>query len=350
MNCYYPLPEWYPQSATLLVWPHDYTDWSTMLDGINLTYVNLFKAIIKYQKVIVAYYNEEHKAEIIDLFQQHQCDLQQVIFIGIETNDTWVRDYGPQILYGATGFQYVDYEFNAWGEQYPCRLDNLFAEEFYSLIDNQRCEYYRSPIVIEGGNLEFNSQAHLLTNLACIKRNIPNLTLTNEAIINKLSEEFSVKHVLPIDVPPLKGDDTGGHIDTLARFTDDDTIVFSSTQDENNPNHACLMLLKSQLSALRNKHGKPYKLIPIPLPKNTLFDEDDNYLPANYVNFIFVNNAVIVPLHHDEHDQIAIDRLARACPNRKIIGVYANTLLQQFGSLHCATLHIPEKVLKEGIQ
>ena len=87
MNCYYPLPEWYPQSATLLVWPHDYTDWSTMLDGINLTYVNLVKAIIKYQKVIVAYYNEEHKAEIIDLFQQHQCDLQQVIFIGIETND-----------------------------------------------------------------------------------------------------------------------------------------------------------------------------------------------------------------------------------------------------------------------
>jgi len=350
VNSYYPLPEWYPQSATVIVWPHRYSDWSHMLDDINRTYVTLTKAIIKFQHVIVVYFNAEHKTAIIKLCQEHECDTQQLTFIGIETNDTWVRDYGPQILYGSTGYQYIDYEFNAWGEQYPCRLDNLFAEAFYDYIDAQRCEYYRTPLVIEGGNLEFDSQANLLTNIACIKRNNPNLSLTNEDIIEKLSYEFSLQRVLTIDVPPLKGDDTGGHIDTLARFTDDDTIVFSSTEDEHNPNHACLMLLKNQLSALRNKYGKPYKLIPIPLPKKILLNEDDDYLPASYVNFLFINNAVIVPLHHDKHDQIAIDRLAQACPKRKIIGVNADTLLQQFGSLHCATLHIPENILRENIR
>ena len=247
MNDYYPLPEWYPQYATIVVWPHRYSDWSHMLDEINLTYISLVKAISEYQRVVVIYFNDEHKTAIIKQCNEHQCNMPQLCFIQIETNDTWVRDYGPQILFGATGHQYIDYEFNAWGEQYPCRLDNLFAEQFFNYIDEQRCEYYRTPMVIEGGNLEFDSQANVLTNVACIKRNNPNLSLKTEQIIEKLMAEFSLKHVLTIDVPPLKGDDTGGHIDTLARFVSDDTIVFSSTDDFDHPNHSCLLLLRDQL-------------------------------------------------------------------------------------------------------
>jgi len=321
-----------------------------MLEEINFTYISLVKAISEYQRVVVICFNDEHKTAIIKLCYEHQCNMPQLCFIQIETNDTWVRDYGPQILYGATGHQYIDYEFNAWGEQYPCRLDNLFAEQFFNYIDEQRCEYYRTPMVIEGGNLEFDSQANVLTNVACIKRNNPNLSLKTEQIIEKLMAEFSLKHVLTIDVPPLKGDDTGGHIDTLARFVSDDTIVFSSTDDLDHPNHSCLLLLRDQLKALRNKQGKPYNLISIPLPKKVFLNDDDDYLPASYVNFLFINNAVIVPLHQDDSDQTALDRMSLACPNRKVIGICANTMIQQFGSLHCATLHLPENVLRENIE
>ncbi len=349
MNNFYPLPEWYPQSATVIVWPHRYSDWSHMLDDIQQTYVALIKAITRYQPVIVVYFNDAHKAAIIQLCVDNQCDMQCLSFVAIETNDTWIRDYGPQILLGATGHQYIDCEFNAWGEQYPWRLDNLFAEQFYEYLNTQRCEYHRIPLVIEGGNLEFDSQANLLTNLACIRLNNPNFSLSDEAIIENLRDLYSLKQVLSIDVPALKGDDTGGHIDTLARFVNDDTIVYSSTDDADNPNHSCLLLLKDQLMTLKNKQGKAYQLIPIPLPKTVFLNGDDDYLPASYVNFLFINHAIIVPLHQDEHDQVAIDRLSQACPERKIIGVNANTLVQQFGSLHCATLHLPENILRDTI-
>lgn len=321
-----------------------------MLDEINLTYLELTSAIIQQQHVIVIVFNDEYKAAITKLCMQNDCDMQRITFISIETNDTWVRDYGPQVLYGPTGYLYMDCEFNAWGEQYAYRLDNIFAEKFFNSIDDKRCEYYRTPMVIEGGNLEFDSQANLLTNIACIKRNNPNSSLSNIEIIEKLRYEFSVQRVLTVDVPSLKGDDTGGHIDTLARFVNDNTIVYSSTDDLDNPNHSCLLLLKDQLHALRNKQGKPYNLHSIPLPKTVFLNDEEEYLPASYVNFLFINDAIIVPSHEDEHDQVAIDRLTQVCPERKVIGVNANTMIQQFGSLHCASLHIPENILKEELQ
>ena len=349
VNNFYPLPEWYPQDATLLVWPHRYSDWSHMLDEISQTYLSLTQTITQYQRVIIIYFNDEHKQYITKLCSEYGCNMEKLVFITIETNDTWVRDYGPQILFGDTGYQYIDFEFNAWGEQYPCRLDNLFAENFFHYINEQHCEYYRTPFVIEGGNLEFDSQANLLTNIACIRENNPYLTLRDDDIIKKLTYEFSAKHVLTIDVPPLKGDDTGGHIDTLARFINDETIVFSYTYDENNPNQECLLLLEEQLKTLKNQHGRHYSLFPIALPKQVFLNEDDDYLPASYVNFVFINNAVIVPLYKDEHDQLALDSFTKLCPEKNIIGIEANYLLEQFGSLHCATLHIPENVLREDI-
>lgn len=349
MNNYYPLPEWHPQSATVIVWPHRYSDWSHMLDEINITYLALTKAITKYQPVIIIHFNNEHKIAITKLCQQGECNTQRISFLPIETNDTWIRDYGPQILLGAASFQYIDCEFNAWGEKYPCRLDNLFTEKLFTRLNSPRCEYYRTPLVIEGGNLEFDSQANLLTNIACIKRNNPNQSLSSESITSELRTIFSLKRVFTVDVPALKGDDTGGHIDTLARFVNDETIVFSSTDDPDNPNHSCLLLLKDQLKTLRNKHRKSYKLIPIPLPKRIFLNDNNDYLPTSYVNFLFINHAIIVPLHQDEHDEIAIDRLKQACPQRKIIGVNANTLIQQFGSLHCATLHLPENILRGNV-
>ncbi len=348
MNNFYPLPEWHPQSATILVWPHRYSDWESTLGDVCHTYLALIKAITAFQAVVIIYYDHQHEAFIKKQCMDSNCDMQQLTFIQIETNDTWVRDYGPQILLGNSNYQYLDFEFNAWGEQYPCRLDNLFAETLFNHVDEDRCEYYRSSLVIEGGNLEFDSSACLLTNIASIKRNNPNLQLTDEDLIEKIKFELSLRRVLTVDVPPLGGDDTGGHIDTLARFIDDNTIAYAATSDSDNPNFSCLALLQAQLETLKTRSGEAYKLVPIPMPNKIFLNSEDEYLPASYINFIFVNSGMIIPLYDDKHDKLALSIYAKACPDRKVIGVHANELIKQFGSIHCATLHIPEKVFHES--
>lgn len=348
MNNYYPLPEWYPQDATILVWPHRYTDWSNSLDEISNTYLDITKVICKYQPVLIICFDHDHNASISKLCSDYGCDMPQIIFIEIETNDTWVRDYGPQLLLGNQDYQYLDLEFNAWSEQYPYHLDNLFAESFFDIVDQDHCEYYRAPIVIEGGNLEFDSNATLLTNITCLKRNNPKLAITTDELEEKLKQELSVKRILGVEVPPLCGDDTGGHIDTLARFINNKTIVYAATSNGADPNYSSLSLLKIQLETMTTGKGEPYELIPVLMPKDIALGDQEEYAPASYINFVFINGALLVPLYGDEHDNSALELFAKACPDRKIIGIHANELLKQFGSLHCATLHIPEKVLHES--
>jgi agmatine deiminase len=60
------------------------------------------------------------------------------------------------------------------------------------------------------------------------------------------------------------------------------------------------------------------------------------------VNFCFINEAVLVPQYDDEKDADAIQLLQQQLPMKKVIGINALALIEQFGSLHCATLHLPK--------
>ncbi len=350
MNNYHPFPEWRTQGATILVWPHRYSDWTNMLNEVSACYLEMTHTISQVQNVIIIYFNQEHKLHINKLCNKYGCNMQQIIMIKVKTNDTWVRDFGPQLLLDEKEYQYLDLEFNAWGEQYVYHLDNLFSEALFKAAASRQCLYRRTPLIIEGGNLEFDSSATLLTNIACIKRNMKKENINNNELIDSIKYELSVKRVLTVDVPPLSGDDTGGHIDTLARFIDDDSIIYAACHDSDNPNYSCLLLLLAQLRTLTTKQGNPYRLIPLPLPKKLIKLDKDKFAPASYVNFVLINRGILIPMYDDEHDQLALDIFTSAYPDRKIIGINAIPLLKQSGSLHCATLHVPENVINSRIQ
>jgi agmatine deiminase len=52
-----------------------------------------------------------------------------------------------------------------------------------------------------------------------------------------------------------------------------------------------------------------------------------------------------VPVHDDPADAIALERLTGAFPDRQIIPVNCLALIQQYGSLHCATMQLPAGIL-----
>ena len=348
MKNFYPVPEWYPQDTAILVWPHRYTDWASTLESIEHTYLVIAKAIAANQSLLIIHFDHQHKELIRDQCTKFGCNLKTISFQEIETNDTWVRDYGPLFLLGNKSYQYLDFEFNAWGEQYPHRQDNLFAETLFNCIDTNQYEYCRLPLVLEGGNVDFDDNATLLTNLLCIHKNNLKSKLDSEELITILKEVLSVKKVLGLQVPALAGDDTGGHIDTLARFINNEVIAYASTSNPQDPNFECLNALYAQLTQLTTRKGAPYKLLPFPMPKNRILGMDGEILPASYLNFSFINGALLVPLYNDDNDAVALFEFRKACPDREIIGIDAGELIKQFGSLHCATSHIPAQVPNES--
>jgi agmatine/peptidylarginine deiminase len=46
--------EWEPQSAVMLTWPHEETDWKPYLDDITKTYVEMARAITRHEDLLIA--------------------------------------------------------------------------------------------------------------------------------------------------------------------------------------------------------------------------------------------------------------------------------------------------------
>jgi agmatine deiminase len=82
--------------------------------------------------------------------------------------------------------------------------------------------------------------------------------------------------------------------------------------------------------------------LPLPKPK---FSPAGKRLPASYVNFLIINQAVLVPAYDDPADDEAADRLQACFPDRQIVSIPSTPLIQQYGSLHCITMQLPEGVL-----
>ncbi len=101
---------------------------------------------------------------------------------------------------------------------------------------------------------------------------------------------------------------------------------------------------RDELHALRDADGRPYRLVPLPLP-GARYNADGERLPATYANFLVIDGAVLVPTYDDPQDAVALQRLQTCFPGRAIIPIDARPLIEQFGSLHCVTMQLPAGVL-----
>lgn len=145
----------------------------------------------------------------------------------------------------------------------------------------------------------------------------------------------------------LAGDDTDGHIDTLARLLPPgDVIAYTGCADPSDEHYASLKAMADELRAMRTPSGNPYHLLELPLP-DAVYDPDDGHrLPATYANFLIVNNAIILPVYGQPlKDRMAADILSAACPEHIVVPVDCSVLIRQHGSLHCSTMQLPANTL-----
>ncbi len=335
--------EWYPQSGVQLTWPHAGTDWRYMLDEVRACFADIARHVARRETLLIVTPEPEEVRRQI----QATVNMDNVRFLRCDTNDTWARDHGPLTLIEEGIPSLLDFTFNGWGLKFPSNLDNQITRRAVQAGALSGRYVNRLGFVLEGGSIESDGKGTLLTTSRCLLSPNRNGQMNREEIDLYLRSVFHAERVLWLDSGYLAGDDTDSHIDTLARFCPDDTIAYVHCDDKDDEHFDELRAMREQLASFRTADGRPYRLLPLPMPRPIV--EDGERLPATYANFLVVNGAVLYPTYgQPDNDTLARETLREAFPGLEVIGIDCRALIRQHGSLHCVTMQYPVGVLKSG--
>ncbi|WP_457808159.1 agmatine deiminase family protein [Kushneria sp. EE4] len=340
------LPEWTPQQAVMLSWPGRDSDWASLLEAIETTFVTLIEVIARYQHVLVTLPDDDTRQRLATVLANLGVPDSRLSLVIAPGDDTWARDHGPLTVMANGRPLLLDYRFTGWGGKFPAERDNainaMLAEQDLLAAELQSLQ----QVVLEGGGVETDGQGTLLTTRSCLLNPNRNPHLDQADVESHLKEYLGINRVLWLENGYLEGDDTDSHIDTLARFCDEHTIAYVRCDDPGDPHFDALSAMEQELKAFRRTDGKPYRLIALPWPRACLDPEDGHRLPATYANFLIINGAVLMPSYADPADVTALMALSEAFPTRDIIPVDCRQVIRQHGSLHCLTMQLPKGSLK----
>ena len=326
--------------AVMLSWPHEATDWASMLQEVKSCYMELARAILNAGCTLLVV-TPDARATRQEL---RSLPSRNLVVVEVPTNDTWIRDYGMLTL-GAdsdTPLVAANFQFNGWGLKFAANLDNGVTDRLLGMMPNVVSADFRGT-VLEGGSVESDGKGTILTTSECLlSRNRNNFHSKAEAEA-MLSRCLGAERVLWLDNGALEGDDTDSHVDTLARLASDDTIVYVKCYRDYDSHFLSLRLMEEQLRDFRTPDGRPYNLVGLPLP-DPCYDPDDGHsLPATYANFLITPNAVLMPVYGQPRNDLMARQMLESvfAPEREVITVDCRALIRQHGSLHCATMQIP---------
>ena len=324
------IAEFEEQSFTQIIFPHKETDWAEYLDEAQENFVNIINAVTKYQKCFVV-------CDDVESVKSRFDENENLRFVKYQTNDTWARDCSALCVEENGETKLLDFTFNAWGGKFEASKDNLLSQ---SISKHYSCEMQSVDFVLEGGGVESNGDGIILTTSECLLNKNRNSNLNSIQITQKLNEILGATEVLYLKHGYLAGDDTDSHIDTLARFVDEKTIMYIACEDESDEHYKELKLMETELHAMAKTHG--FELIKLPMTEQLYYDNER--LPATYANFLFVNGAVLVPIYNVKQDEDALKIFRDTFSNRDIIPVDCSVLIRQHGSLHCVTMNFAADV------
>ncbi len=270
--------------------------------------------------------------------------MERVALFETPSNDSWVRDHGPITVIDQGVPLLLDFTFNGWGGKYRAQLDNAVTDNLHKLGAFSNTMIEQINLVLEGGAIESDGKGTLLTTKSCLLTKTRNPDITPAQLEETVKNALGCERILWLENGQLIGDDTDGHIDTLVRFCDSQTLCYVSCDDPNDPHYPSLDAMRQELGSFRDNSGQPYQLIPLPLPAAKQTQEGER-LPATYANFLIINGAVLVPTYDDPADQTALSRLQHCFPDREMIAIDCLPLIKQYGSLHCVTMQLPQGVI-----
>jgi agmatine deiminase len=344
--------EFEPHSGCWIAWPQRPDNWRDAAGPAQEAFARVAEAIDACEPVTVAVSDAE--------FEHCRSLLPASIrVVELSTDDAWMRDIGPTfVVDDRGGLRGVDWHFNAWGGLHgglyaPWDRDERAARQ---VLEVERAERYRAPIVLEGGSIHVDGQGTLLSTEQCLLNSNRNPELSREQIEQVLFDHLGASKMIWLD-RGLPDDETDGHIDNLACFARPGVVLLTSTDDASDPLHEISRDAQQRLQAATDARGRPIEVIRLPAPSPPAISEQEargvqafagtqprragDRLAASYANFYVANSRVVFPLLDERCDDEAAAILRDCFPEREIVGVPAREILLGGGNIHCITQQVP---------
>ena len=328
--------EWESHAATWLSWPRrDGISFPDSFDRVLPALRAMVEALIESEQVCINIGNDVHEAEARAVLRG--LSMERVTFYRVPTNEPWCRDHGPIFLTrGADpGLAIVDWDYNAWGGKYPpCDLDEVVPTGIAQILD---LPVFYPRMILEGGSIEVNGAGSLLTTESCLLNQNRNPNLDRAEIEQRLREYLGVREILWLG-EGIEGDDTDGHIDDLARFVSENTVVTAVEENREDKNYEPLHENLVRLRQMKVERGE-IEIVTLPMPKKIV--RENLRLPASYANFYIANSCLLLPTFADRNDETALSILQKLFPDRRVIGIDCRELIWGLGTFHCLTQQQP---------
>jgi agmatine deiminase len=332
--------EWQEHSSTWLAWPKNRNTFiDETLEKVEEAYLKILSALSKSEPINLLVDDKRQKSRVADLIKSADADLDSITMHEVVTGDVWIRDSGPifitRTVDGKKEVAYTHWDFNVWGGKY----DDIKPDA--TLIDRLPLGKYaefKPHMVLEGGSVDTNGLGTFITTEQCLLGNNRNPGFSKQQIEGKLKDYLGATNMVWLK-KGIQGDDTDGHIDDLARFVSEDTVVCAAEKNKEDENYKPLLMNYDTLTKAKDQQGNALKVVQFPMPERVEYK--GARLPASYTNFYIANKVVLVPVFGCKQDREALGILKEFFRGRNVVGIDCNALVVGFGAIHCITQQQP---------
>src|SRR5262249_32215360 len=237
--------EWEPHEATWIAWPHNAQDWPGKFQGIQWTYVDIVRHLVRHERVHILVNDQTAEGKARPALDRSNVHSDNIHFHQWPTDRVWTRDSGPIFVKRDQPDESVavlNWQFNAWAKypnwQNDDALPGLVAAQLRMKVWEPSVEINGTErrIVLEGGSIDVNGRGAMLTTEECLLSEVQqrNPELSRQQLEQAFADFLNVKKVIWLK-RGIAGDDTHGHIDDIARFVTPGKVVAaveSNRQDE----------------------------------------------------------------------------------------------------------------------
>ena len=280
--------------------------------------------------------NSATQQHVQGLLQSAGTSLDCVHFVQVPVRSKWIRDYGPVAIktvnrdWALLDADYFDNSLLAISP-HEDRLPTLLAQRL-------GLQSIRVPLGIQHGNLLSNGQGLYVTTRKLLEDNAAR-GYDAKSVDQVLKRYYGAKEVVLLD--NLIGEPTG-HVDMFATFTSANTIVVGSFELRDDPENAAILDRNAAHLAATFTADGPLRVVRIPMPRKRRSGAGP-LLWATYTNVTYANQILLVPVcqgSNADEANAAINVYRQLLPDWRIVRIDATPLMQQFGSLRCATMNL----------
>ncbi|MFB7716649.1 agmatine/peptidylarginine deiminase [Nocardia sp. NPDC056100] len=324
--------EWAPHERCLMGWPTRESLWGPYFAEAKAEYAAVADAIARFEPVLmIANPGQGDEARAA-------CgDGVEVVELGID--DSWLRDSGPLIVLDEKGNRAaVDFGFNSWGERFlPYDQDATISAR---VLETLGIERFGSDMILEGGSITVDGEGTLITTEQCLLHPNRNPGMTKEQIEAELKARLGITKIIWLPYGHFDDAHTDGHVDGVCTYVRPGVVIAQTCEDPALPDFERMAANLKVLRESTDAAGRSFEILELPqFPIKTLPDGTETMVA--YANFYVANGGVVVPIGEHELDGGALEVLAKAFPDREIVGVPGNIVAYGGGGVHCITQQIP---------